>query len=75
MFDKLIDWGFAVVTYCQEDKTSFWNFALVNEIPTEKQLSKIEETMKSLNRQPEVYFENRKYPKPEAFSLASFTSQ
>ncbi len=60
MFDEFIELGFTTVGYCGGDASVFWNFSLVNQILTENQLSKIEETMYALNRQPAVCFENRK---------------
>lgn len=60
MFDRLIDLGFAVVGYCEDDSSSFWNLALTNKILAEGELFKIEKTMNSLSRKPAVYFEKRK---------------
>ena len=64
MFDKFVDLGFAVVGYCEGDDSTFWNQALTNQLLTKEQLSKIEETMKSFNRKPTVYFENKKDLQP-----------
>jgi len=54
MFDKFVDLGFAVVGYCDGDASTFWNYALTNQVVTRDQLSKIEETMQTLNRKPAV---------------------
>jgi len=64
MFDKFVDLGFAVVGNCDGDASTFWNYALTNQVVTRDQLSKIEETMQTLNRKPAVYFENRKDLQP-----------
>lgn len=60
MFDKLIDFDFATVAYCRGDSSPFWNQALVNQIIDNRQLRKIEETIRRFNRKPAIYFENRK---------------
>ena len=64
MFDKFIDLGFAVISYCKGDNSSFWNQALTNQILTGEQLSRIEEEMKLLNRKPAVYLENKENLQP-----------
>lgn len=64
MFDKFVDLGFAVVSYCEGDTSAFWNQALTNQTLTKEQLAKIEETMRSLDRRPAVYFENRQDLQP-----------
>lgn len=64
MFDKFVDLGFAIVAYCEGDNSSFWNYALTNQILSAEELSKIEETMQSFDRKPEVYFENRQDLQP-----------
>lgn len=64
MFDKLIDLGFATVGYCETDKTPFWNLALVNRLLINKELSKIEQTFKSLDRNSTIYFEHRRNLRP-----------
>lgn len=68
MFDKLIDLGFATVGYCETDKSPFWNLALANKILADEELSKIEQTFISLNRNPTLYFEHRE----DLQSLADF---
>lgn len=64
MFDKFIDLGFTVVSYCAGDNSAFWNHALINQFISEDQLEKIAETMRGLERNPALYFENRQdlYP-------------
>ncbi len=57
MFDKLIDLGFGVVSYCKTDSSPFWNHALVNKLVTADQLEKIESSLRSLRRKPTLYFE------------------
>ena len=60
MYQKLIDLGFASVAWCAKYKSPFFNYAGVNKEIDKKQLTKIEEEMKRLDRRPTVYFENRK---------------
>lgn len=60
MFDKIIDLGFASVSYCAGEESAFWNQALVNQTLNKEQLGLIEDTLIKLNRRPAVYFENRK---------------
>lgn len=64
MFDKIINLPFGSVSYCEGEDSVFWNQALVNQTLTQKQLLLIESTLKKLNRQPAVYFENRNSLKP-----------
>ena len=45
MFDGFVDLGFAVFGYCDGDTSTFWNYALTNQILTQVQLSKVEEAM------------------------------
>ena len=71
MFDGFVDLGFAVVGCCDGDTSAFWNYALTDQALTKEQLSKIEETMDSLDRKPTVYFENRKDLQP----LVSFLKE
>lgn len=59
MFDKFIDFSFAIVAYSEGDDSFFWNYALTNQTLSAEELLKIEEAMQSFNRKPEVYFENR----------------
>lgn len=59
MLDKLIDLGFASISYGEVDKDAFWNNALVNSFLTEEQLLKIEKTLHEFERTSTVYFENR----------------
>lgn len=60
MSDKIVNLGFAKVTYGKGDKSVFWNNALVNRSLKEKELEKVEDVMSNLKRKPAVYFENRK---------------
>lgn len=69
MFDKIIDLGFAFIGYCKVDKSAFWNLALINKSLSEEEISKIEKTFKSLDRNPTIYFENREDFKPFINSL------
>lgn len=64
MFDRLIELGFATVSFCEIDKTSFWNNALTDQMFTEEELSEIEQTMQSLGRVSAVYFEHRETLQP-----------
>lgn len=59
MFHKIVDFGFAKISYCKGDKTDFWNWALVSNLITVEELSKIEQTFQSLKRIPAIYFENK----------------
>ena len=59
MFDKLVDLEFATIGYCNTDKTSFWNNALVNKILSEDEINTIEQKFKELGRDSSIYFENR----------------
>ena len=59
MFDKFVDLGFAIVSYCRGDNSVFWNHALTNKVLSDNELEKVEKTIKSLNRKPAVYFENK----------------
>ncbi|MGB6838677.1 MAG: GNAT family N-acetyltransferase [Microgenomates group bacterium] len=58
MFDRFVDLGFAVVSYCRGDDSVFWNHALTSKHLLESELTKIETAMRSLGRKPAVYFEN-----------------
>ena len=58
LFDQLIELGFATISYSKIDKTTFFNNALVDSVLTEEQLTKIEESLKELERSPAIYFEN-----------------
>lgn len=60
MLDRIMDLGFASVAYCKGDSSSYWNHALVNKKISEEELSKIEETLSSLERTPAFYFESKK---------------
>lgn len=64
MLDKIINMDFVKIGYCQGDSSIFWNYALINKVLGENELSRIEGEMKSLNRQPTVYFENKKPLQP-----------
>lgn len=64
MFDKIISLPFGSVSYCAGEDSAFWNQALVNQTLNQEQLLLIEKTLKKLNRQPAVYFENRSSLKP-----------
>lgn len=69
MFDSLVDLGFAVVSYCHGDKSSFWNHALTDQTLNESQLTVIEENMREQGRRPAIYFENADRHSPLAFFL------
>lgn len=69
MFDRFVNLRFAVVTYCHGDKSSFWNYALTDQLLDEKQLSLVERTMKILDRKPAIYFENTEKHKLLSFFL------
>jgi ribosomal protein S18 acetylase RimI-like enzyme len=60
MFDRFVDLDFAIISYCQGDDSVFWNHALTGKVLSDGELEKIEKTMKSLDRNPAVYFENKK---------------
>lgn len=59
MYDKVIDLGFATVTYCGIYDSDFWNNALIDNELTEQQIIEIETKLNELNRKPSLYFENR----------------
>lgn len=59
MFDKLTHLDYAIIGFCQDDKSIYWNYALVNKLISLEQLEKIEQILKSLKRNPALYFENR----------------
>ena len=59
IFDEITNLSFALVGYCKIDKSSFWNFALINKPLLEEEILKIEKKFKSLRRNPVIYFENR----------------
>jgi len=60
MFDKIVNLGFAFIGYCKIDKPAFWNVALANRLLSNEEVSKVEETFKSLGYKSTIYFENRK---------------
>jgi len=59
MFDRFTELDFAIVAFCDEDKSPFWNYTLTDHVLSEKELLKIEEIMVSSNRKSAVYFENK----------------
>lgn len=59
-FDKIIDINFSLITYLEKDNSGFFNFALVTRIISDSEIKEIEETLKSLNRDSTIYFENNK---------------
>lgn len=59
MFDRIIDLGFALVGYSQLDHSPFWNNALTDQVLWDEQITKVENTLKSLKRKPTFYFENK----------------
>lgn len=58
MSDKLIDLGFASITYSAGDNSSWWNNALTETILSEQQLKIVEDEFSNLDRKPTIYFEN-----------------
>lgn len=64
MFDQLIDLCFSRIGFCETDRTTFWNYALTNQVLNQEELTEIEEKMKVLKRKPAVYFENKKELEP-----------
>ena len=63
MFDELIDFDDATLGISSIDKTSFWNYCLLHKNIDQEKLVVIEDKMKTLDRNPVMYFENS-----EAFS-------
>lgn len=57
MFDELINLNFASIGYSKTDRTTFWNYALVNQLLSEEQLSQIKQKLNSLDRKSAIYFE------------------
>lgn len=71
MYDRLINLGFATVSYCRLDPAYWWNAALANQILSEKQLAEIETVFRSLSRNSTVYFEDKKGLSPLKEKLRS----
>lgn len=59
MFDELFDLGFATVCYSKNDPSPFWNNVFVDIVLNNNQLQELSTKMKSLQRSPAVYFENK----------------
>ena len=57
MYDRLFDLGFAEIGYCENDKSSFWNLALIERLIDKTQLLEIENKLIGLERKPALYFE------------------
>ena len=60
MFGDLINIGFASISYCEDDKSAWWNQALIENEITPEQIRTIEKKMIGQNRIPVIYFENNK---------------
>lgn len=58
IFDKVINFRQGLITFCQFDNATDWNFALVNKVLSEKELEKVEKEFIKLNRTSSIYFEN-----------------
>ncbi len=58
MFDSVADLGFALLPYCASDSSTFWNYAVTNEVISPAQLTSIEQHMRQNQRQAALYFEN-----------------
>lgn len=58
-WDKIVDLGFATINYSELDPSSFSNFALVRQLLTDNQISKLEQLFRSLDRNSSIYFENK----------------
>jgi ribosomal protein S18 acetylase RimI-like enzyme len=58
MFDEIIDLNGSTLGISNLDKTAFWNFSLVYRNINDKELTEIEEKMKSFDRKPVVYVKN-----------------
>ncbi len=71
MFDSIVNFDFTSISYCDIDKTTFWNWALVNKLISDKELFEIEQSFKSFKRDPSFYLENRKDLKPLVDYLSS----
>ena len=69
MSDRLIDLGFAQLTYSEGDSSSIWNNALTNIILDSEQIKLIENAFNKLDRKPTIYFENSKILFPLKKSL------
>lgn len=61
IFDKLINthFGEVIITFCQVDKATYWNFALVKKILSETEVDNLEQEFIKLKRIPSIYFENK----------------
>ncbi len=58
MFDIVTDLDYAILTHSTEDKSHYWNYALVNEVLSPLQMSGVEQRMNQSQRPPAFYFEN-----------------
>lgn len=70
MFDDIFDLGFALVGYCENDHSSFWNNALVNTILSDEEIEKVSSKLLKLNRKPAFYFEHRSDLEPLSLRLS-----
>jgi hypothetical protein len=77
MFDEVVNLEYASVGISKNDKSGYWNNALVNKILSEVEITKIEEILTSRDRKPTIYFENREDLKPlsEMLALRKYTKK
>src|SRR5438552_4419206 len=59
--DELINLqsGEATIIFCQVDKATYWNFALVKKILSEQEVGNVEKEFIKRKRIPSIYFENK----------------
>lgn len=58
MFDKLVDLGYATISYCATYDSNFWNNAICEESLSDKQISEVENSFKKLARKSTFYLEH-----------------
>lgn len=59
MYDVIEDIGFATIGYCKNDKSPFWNLALIERPINKTQQLEIENKLIGLERKPALYFEEQ----------------
>lgn len=57
-YDRLIDLGFAMLSYAEHDDDIYWNFAHPNTGLTHAQIAEIELQFQALGRKPTFYYHN-----------------
>ncbi|HZE86729.1 MAG TPA: GNAT family N-acetyltransferase [Methylomirabilota bacterium] len=65
IFDKLTKFNESILTFCQADEATYWNFALVKRVMSEQEIDNLAQAFIKLKRIPSIYFED----KPELYPL------